>query len=442
MKTLTNRHIHFIGIKGSGCTALAELLTVNNTITGSDTAQKFYTDKILDKLKIPYNEGFTAANIPTNTDLVIYSGAYNQSNPEYAAALNKFKLNDTMLSYPQALGLLSAGYPQAVAVAGVHGKTTTTALIGHLVKGLNLKMDVLAGSAVSSFDGGSSYSGGCEAFIAETCEYRRHFLNFKASHLVITAIEHDHQDYYPSYQDIEAAFTELALQLPPGGTLIYCADDVGASQVATLVSKQRSDLIVIPYGFTADNNFKIESCHSQDEQLIFKLKLFAQPLALPLAGRHNSLNTAAALAVLFSLNNNLEFTKIKELLANFTGVKRRGEVIAKINNLIIMDDYAHHPTAIKATLTGLKQFYPNRRLVVSFMSHTYSRTAALFNDFAASFNAADVLLLHKIFASAREKNSGGIDGKALSIEAKKHHKNVHYYEEPLDEKCLDFLLNN
>jgi len=198
--------IYFVGIKGTGVCALAELIHGMGLKTaGSDTNEVFYTDGILRKLGIPFHETFDPAHISTNIDLVIHSAAYSgENNVELAEAARK---NIPVMTYPQALGEFSANF-DSTGIAGVHGKTTTTAMAGCLVRGLGLPAQVLVGSAAANFGGRSTLAQGDKYFIAETCEYRRHFLLFHPRRIVLTAVESDHQDYYPTYESIRDAFVE------------------------------------------------------------------------------------------------------------------------------------------------------------------------------------------------------------------------------------------
>jgi UDP-N-acetylmuramate--alanine ligase len=332
-------------------------------------------------------------------------------------------------------------------IAGVHGKTTTTAMCGSLMCVLELPARILVGSAAANFYGRSTLSLGDKYFIAETCEYRKHFLHFRPGRIVLTAVESDHQDFFPTYESIRDAFVEYCRLIPPGGELIYCADDPGASEVANIIENEKRGVTLIPYGFTAGGDYRIGSYRVENDKALFTINAFNGELALRVPGRHQALNAAAALALAsvllkkeFSADgdcwNELRRVAAKKALEEFTGAKRRSEIIGTAGGIIFMDDYGHHPTAIKTTLEGIRNFYPNRRIAVSFMSHTYTRTAALLDDFAQSLAAADVLFLHKIYASAREQFNGKIDGRSL-YDAVKNLKNgrpeaVYYSDEPLD----------
>jgi UDP-N-acetylmuramate--alanine ligase len=436
--------IYFVGIKGTGVCALAELIHGMGLKTaGSDTNEVFYTDGILRELNIPFHETFDPAHITGDIDLVIHSAAYSEeNNVELAEAARK---NIPLMSYPQALGAFSAGF-DSTGIAGVHGKTTTTAMAGCLVRGLELPGRVLVGSAVSNFGGRSTWAQGDKYFIAETCEYRRHFLLFHPKRVVLTAVESDHQDYFPTYESIRDAFVEYCRLIPSGGELIYCADDPGATEVANIIKNEGRGIVLVPYGFTAQGDFHVASYRVENEKAYFRVNAFNLELALPVPGRHQALNAAAAIALAISLlkkesavsahsRSDLTQFAIKKALEEFKGSKRRSEIIGSAGGILFMDDYGHHPTAIKTTLDGLRNFYHTRRLVVSFMSHTYTRTAALLDNFASSLAEADILFLHKIYASAREKFDGHIDGKSImekieSLPSKK--AELYYTDEPLD----------
>lgn len=431
--------LYFVGIKGTGMAALAELLCASGfKVSGSDRDEVFYTDAILRELNIPYHEHFDRSHVPENPDLVVYSAAYSpETNAELAEARRRGLL---MATYPEALGAYSALFDSS-GIAGVHGKTTTTAMSGVLLRAAGIPAKALAGSA--AFGGRSTLSLGNKYFVAETCEYRKHFLAFHPRRIVLTGVESDHQDYFPEYGDIRDAFVEYTEKLPGGGVLVYCADDRGACEVAEIAGR-RKDIRIIPYGFTAKGPWRIESYAVGSERTVFQLAGIPRKFALRLPGRHCVLDAAAALA-LTGLLAEEEFHESAESfwrggagekaaaeLENFPGSKRRSEILGEAGGILFIDDYGHHPTAIKTTLEGLKEFYPARRLIVSFMSHTYSRTAALLDDFAASLAPADIVFLHKIYASARENNAGGVSGGTLFEKTKQLRDNVFYAEEPED----------
>ena len=427
---IKGKHIYFIGIKGTGMTALTEIfLSKGAIVSGSDTVEKFYTDKILDSLKIPYSEGFLEINIPSNIDFVVHSAAYSIQNNVEMAAVSKLDL--PVLEYTEALGQLSKTMISC-GIAGVHGKTTTTSIAGTLLKHLNLPVTTLVGSGVNSFGGRSSYVGGNKYFVAETCEYKRHFLHFHPEIIVLTNIENDHMDYFKDYNDIEDSFISYIKLLPSGGRLIYCSDDKGSRGAAAKLNKIRPDIRQIAYGETALSPYRITLSKKRDGLNAFRLEGFDCEFKLKVPGKHLVLDAAAAIALTVSIlekeGREPEIKSIANGLSSFTGSKRRSEIKGEHKGVLFIDDYGHHPTEIATTLRGIKEFYPNRRIIADFMSHTYSRTEALFSGFASCFSDADIVILHKIYSSAREKE-GRINGRSLFEETKKNHKEVHYFHE-------------
>ena len=423
---------YFVGIKGTGVCALAELLhNAGMKVSGSDTSEVFYTDAILKELNIPFYEDFDAAHINAGIDVVIHSAAYSaDSNPELAQAL---RLNIPVLKYSDALGAWSERF-DSTGVCGVHGKTTTTAIAGVLMRAANIPAQILTGSAAVDFGGRSTLILGDKYFIAETCEYRKHFLSFHPKQIILTAVESDHQDYFPDYESIRDAFVEFCRLLPRGGRLVYCADDLGASEVARIIEKEDRGIIFVPYGFTASGDYQILSYNVENERAIFSLAGFPGEFKLSVPGRHQALNAAAALALTAVLSGNAPdeqtIQSIKTALENFKSTKRRSEIIGEAGGILFMDDYGHHPTAIKTSLAGIKSFYPSRRLIVSFMSHTYTRTSALLDEFSGAFADADIIFLHKIYSSARENYSGGVNGKTLYERVAARGGKTSYVDEP------------
>ncbi|HUV08859.1 MAG TPA: UDP-N-acetylmuramate--L-alanine ligase [Spirochaetia bacterium] len=438
-----NKAVYMVGIKGQGMTALAEILKARDaSVSGSDRKESFYTDSILKRLGIPFYEEFSGEHIKSEFLCVIHSAAYDPgTNPELITAQQK---GIPLLSYPEALGLLSR-QSDFNGVSGVHGKTTTTALVGTLIKFLNIPATVLVGSEVPIFGNRSTLITGDRYFIAEADEYRRHFLNYSPNRVVITSIETDHLDYYKDLSDILDAFTAFALSLSREGMLIYNQDDEGAREVARRVQRQRRDIRYSPYGKQARGDYRISDIRSGAGEIRFRLDRFSDDFALRIPGEHSVYNAAAAVALTMDLVDN-RYTEdcysklLREALLAFGGSRRRSEVLGSALGILFMDDYAHHPTAIRKTLQGLRNFYPGRRVVVDFMSHTYSRTKALLKDFATCFEPADRVILHRIYASAREENRGGISGGELFQNVGQHHRDVIYFEEPLD--ACEYLKSN
>ncbi|MCL2804718.1 MAG: UDP-N-acetylmuramate--L-alanine ligase [Treponema sp.] len=434
--------VYFVGIKGTGVCPLAELLQASGLkVCGSDIPEEFYTDKILKKMNIPYYENFDPSRITKDIDMVIHSAAYSaDTNPELARAK---ELAIPALKYSDALGLWSKKF-DAAGVSGVHGKTTTTAMCGVLMRAASLPAQILVGSAVMDFGEMSTLTLGDKYFIAETCEYRNHFLSFHPRRIILTSVECDHQDFFPNYISIRDAFVEYCRLLPQGGQLIYCADDAGASEVADIIKNDKRKIELIPYGFTAEGDYRVVSFEVKDKKTFFSLAGIKCEFELSIPGRHEVLNAAAALALteILAKKENVsidgKMQSIKTALKNFSSSKRRSEIIGEAAGIMFMDDYGHHPTAIKTTLEGIKSFYPDRRLIVSFMSHTYTRTSHLLEEFASCFNDADIVFFHKIYASARENYIGGVNGQTLFEKASEARDGETYYYEEYDE-AFDFL---
>jgi UDP-N-acetylmuramate--alanine ligase len=442
--SLEGCRVHLVGAKGTGMCAIAEILKYSGALlSGSDVADEFYTDRILSELGIVVNQ-FDPLNIDSTIDIVIHSAAYNhETHPELLRAK---QLGISLVTYPEALGAISRTMDSS-GVCGVHGKTTTTALAGIVARACTLPATILAGSAVTGFGDRSTLFLGSRYFIAETCEYRKHFLFFSPNRIVLTSIEPDHQDYFPDLDSIMTAFKEYILLLPPAGLLVYCADDEGAAELASLISGLRPDIQLIPYGFSASGRFRIVNYTVEHEQARFSLAGSSASFTLKVPGRHVALDAVAAIAlcdfIATGAGHPLEhdsLMRIAEALASFTGSKRRSERIGEAGGIIIMDDYAHHPTAINTTLAGLKEFYPDRRLVVDFMSHTASRTKALFSEFSSAFNQSDEVILHRIYPSAREAPDPETTGERLYLAVKALGTAVKYFENPLD--ATDYLVES
>lgn len=483
-ENLNGVHVHFVGIKGTGMAALVEIMHhCGAVISGSDVSERFYTDEILENLGISA-KNFDENNITGDIDFVIYSSAYKtDKNPDLIAAIRK---NIPCILYTQALGQYSSLF-YSCGVCGVHGKTSTTGLVGTILKELNLPVQVLVGSRIKSFGDSCTFTSDFFAdfqnqnnsekksvFVAETCEYQRHFMQFEPKNIILTSVESDHEDYYPTFKDIQNAFVDYLCKLPSGGNVIYCADDKGACETVQIVKNERNrhDLNFIPYGVSCDDScdFKINFGKIQDGASHFKLNLFENNLnntkcesaainqnsldfKIHVPGHHEVLDAAAAVALSCTIlkyfgKNPLDYYKqIADGVSKFSGGKRRSEIIKRTkingNDVIVIDDYGHHPTAVNTTLQGYREFYSDRKIIVDFMSHTYSRTQSLLDEFSKCFSYADEIILHKIYSSARENPEDfEITGKTLFEKVKENYKNpenVFYFEEVLD--ANDFVLS-
>ena len=427
MRLTRFKKIHFTGIKGVGMTALALCAKdLKIKISGSDLKEAFPTDKILKKKGIRVKTGFKAKNVPKNTDLLIYTGAHGgATNVEVVAAKQK---NRPTLSHAEALKLFCQD-KKLIATAGVGGKSTTAALIATVLTegGLDPSFavgvgDIPALGAPGRFNQASAY------FVAEADEYvtdpnsdptpRFHHLDpFIA---VITNLEHDHPDVYPHLSDMFDAFATFVKAVPAAGLIVANVDNPRVAAWLKDIDGPKAT-----YGFSPQADWQVTKVHLADQKQFFTLahKGAVWPdFVLNLPGRYNVLNAAAAVVVAHHLG-----VKLNAGVKKFSGTKRRFEFIGRAKrDILLYDDYAHHPTEIKALLRSAKDWFPGRRLIAVFQSHTFSRTKALLTDFAKSFQLADLVIINKIFASARETDDLGISGKILAQEVLKNHPQTFY----------------
>ena len=444
-ENLRGVRFHFVGVKGTGMAALVEILSARGAvITGSDVSERFYTDEVLERVGVKALP-FSAANVTDSVDFVVHSSAYSaDKNPDLAEAARR--RIPTML-YSEALGAVS-GTAFSSGVCGVHGKTTTTGMVGTILKEFDIPSQALAGSVISSFgnsctmtSGSFDSSSGKKFFVAETCEYQRHFMAFQPKKIILTSVESDHQDFYPTYMDIRDAFVDYIMKLPEGGTLVYCADDRGAVETAGIALEKRPDITAVPYGVSADGGFRLKFSAVENGVHSFCIASLGE-FSIRVPGDHNVRNAAAAIALCVDILKSAGKTDgeilekyvplIRRGLLNFAGGKRRGEIVGRAKtpageDVVFIDDYGHHPTAIRTTLAGFREFYKNHRIIVDFMSHTYTRTAALLDEFASSFGSADCVIINKIYGSARENASAAkVTGEMLAERARMHHPSVVY----------------
>ncbi|TGE35819.1 UDP-N-acetylmuramate--L-alanine ligase [Desulfosporosinus fructosivorans] len=386
-------HIHFVGIKGTGMSALAQISAQieGATISGSDVEESFYTDSVLKRAQIPVLS-FSPKNVE-NADLVVTSAAYTNLHPEISRAM---ELNIPVLTYPQYLGRLLSK-KRGISVTGTHGKTTTTAMMGLIMLQAGLDPTIVVGSDVPSI-GGNAHSGKGEFFLAESCEYRRHFLNYSPEHLVITNIEFDHPDYFNDLDDVIAAFAELAKKVPAHGHIYVWDEDPNRKSLL-------SDAPITTFGLSESADVRATEIVFQDERSSMKIMLkgeYVGDLNLHVAGRHNIINALATIALCCEIG--IPIQAILFGLGLFNGTKRRFEHIgSNKNGALIVDDYAHHPTEIRTTLEGARLSFPDRRIRAIFQPHTFSRTEKLLLEFSQSFQGADEVVVADIFASAREQ---------------------------------------
>lgn len=381
--------IHFIGIGGAGMSALAHLMLARERrVSGSDLYHSEAT-RSLEAAGARLAYGHAAANVPSDAEAVVYTVAVDGKNSELAEAKTR---GLPLFTYAEFLGLVSRG-SKTIAISGTHGKTSTTGMIARILRDAGLDPSVIVGGTLR--DLGANYAlGSGDYFIAEACEYRRSFLNLTPHILVITNIDNDHLDYYTSIADIQEAFREFSGRLD-GNDVLVC-------------DPKNAALIPVVRGLTC--------------RIVDYAAFIAPELKLQVPGAHMLRNAAAALAVASVLGIGPDIAQ--KALEQFSGVVRRFEYKGKTRKgADVYDDYAHHPSEIRATLAAACERFPSKRIRVIFQPHLYSRTKLLLDDFAASFGDADEVVFAPIYA-AREEPDSEISSERLAEAARAHHPHV------------------
>ena len=394
--------IHLIGIGGTGLSAIARVLPeMGHTVSGSDRAESPFT-RDLQSAGVTIHIGHRPENV-TGADLVVRSSAIPDNNPEVAAAR---AARIPVLKRADFLSSLMEG-KTGIAIAGTHGKTTTTSMIAWMLTALNQDPTFIAGGVLANL-GVNARVGKGSTFVIEADEYDRMFLGLKPTIEVDTNIEHDHPDCYPTPEDFQAAFMEFVHHLPTTGTLIACAEDPGA--YALLAKAEKMGKAVLAYGLkpTASDGRGMETYTSVlsvngKGGFTFSACVLGNSatVELQVPGKHNILNALAALTVAQLLG--LPLADAAQALGQFAGTGRRFEVRGEANGIVVIDDYAHHPTEIRVTLAAARTRYPGRRIWAVWQPHTYSRTQMLFDDFANSFGDADEVIVTEIYAAREPK---------------------------------------
>jgi UDP-N-acetylmuramate--alanine ligase len=390
--------IHLVGIGGTGLSAIARLLLeMGYTVSGSDRAESSFTRE-LKTAGATISIGHDIENV-RGADLVVRSSAVPNDNPEIVAARAE---RIPVLKRSDFLGTLMEG-KIGIAVAGTHGKTTTTSMIAWMLTALKQKPSFIVGGVLANL-GINARAGVGETFVIEADEYDRMFLGLKPSIEVVTNIEYDHPDCYATPADFQAAFVEFMYRLRPEGTLVACAEDPGVRDL--IVQTQKMGKTVLTYGLRPemDDGTHLDVYSSmfgsnKKGGLTFSASVLGDlaTVELQVPGKHNVRNALAALAVAKLLD--LPTAEAALALGQFTGTARRFEVRGEASGITIIDDYAHHPTEIRATLAAARDRYPYRRLWAVWQPHTYSRTKALFNEFTTAFTDADEVIVTEIFPS-------------------------------------------
>lgn len=387
-----NEIYHFIGIKGSGMSALASILYDENyKVQGSDLDKYFFTQKGLEDKGIPIYS-FDADNIKKGM-VIILGNAFSDDHPE---AVRARELGLKIYRYPEFLAKLMTNYT-SIAIAGSHGKTSTTGMIAHVLKGI-CPTSYLIGDGTGVGVEGAKY------FALEADEYRGHFLDYRPDYAIITNIDYDHPDYFKDLAQVISVFQTFANNVKKG--LIACGDDEN-------VRKLEVDVPLYYYGFGDHNDVQAFNIDKKSDGSEFDVSIQGKKVgrfSIPTFGDHNILNALSA--IMFFYLEGLDKTTIQTRLSSYPGVKRRFNE-KMVNGQLIVDDYAHHPSEITATLDAARQRYADKQIVAVFQPHTFSRLEALMDEFANALQKADVVYITPIFSSVRE-TEGNVDSKDLA----------------------------
>lgn len=424
-------HVHFIGIGGISMSGLAEILQSRGfVVSGSDLKHSEVTDLLEQKgIHIAYRQ--VAENITDDIDLVVYTAAIHPDNQEFIAVQKK---QIPTLTRAQLLGQIMQQFELPVAVAGTHGKTTTTSMISYILLDADTDPTLSIGGILDRI-GGNIRVGHSPYFVTEACEYTNSFLSFYPKYGIILNVEPDHLDFFKDIDDIRTSFHKFAQLLPADGALII---DGSIPSIETITKDLPCPIIT----FGKDSSFTYSYKDlSYDENGAITYTLVrkdgkSQTINLSVPGEHNVTNSLAAMALSDLLA--LDPERSAASLAKFHGANRRFDIKGKLGGITIVDDYAHHPTEIRATLSAAKG-YPHKTLWVVFQPHTYTRTKAFLHEFAEALSLSDKIILADIYA-ARETDTLGISSRTLQEEIQKLGKECFYF--PSFDEIENFLLQN
>ena len=422
-------HIHFIGIGGISMSGLAEILLKEGfTVSGSDNKASALTEQ-LEKNGAKIFIGQRAANITKDIQLVVYTAAIHPDNAEWKAA------NDAgipMLTRAQFLGQLMDNYAKSIAVSGTHGKTTTTSMISHILLEAKTDPTISVGGMLEAI-GGNIRVGGSDVFLTEACEYTNSFLNFHPKYSIILNIEEDHMDFFKDINDIRNSFHKFAQNTAADGVLILNAAIEHPEEIIADLKER-----VVTFGLTEEADYSASDItYNEAACPSFTFLVRGQAaghVTLNVPGRHNIANALAAIA--FATEAGIDTDTIIRGLQAFGGTARRFEYKGKLGGITIIDDYAHHPTEIAATLTAATH-YPHREIWCIFQPHTYTRTKALFPEFVEALSHTDHVILADIYA-ARETDTLGVSSKQIADELKAKGCDAYYFPsfEEIENFCL------
>ncbi|MBE5910850.1 UDP-N-acetylmuramate--L-alanine ligase [Pseudobutyrivibrio sp.] len=424
-------HVHFIGIGGISMSGLAEiLLGAGFTISGSDRDSSDLT-KHLEALGAKINYPQAASNITEDINLIVYTAAIREDNPEFAAAKASGK---PMLTRAELLGEIMENYARSITVAGTHGKTTTTSMVSQILLETADEPTISVGGILDAIHS-NVHVGDSDVFITEACEYTNSYHSFFPKYNIILNVEADHLDFFKNLENVRASFKKFAENTAEDGILIINKDIDDVKYFTQDVKCQ-----VITYALTGDADIVATDVTYNEKGFASFVPVFngetLERVSLNVPGDHNISNALAAIALCIKMG--VSYDCIKTGLAKFGGAHRRFELKGTYKGATIIDDYAHHPTEIRASLAAAKN-YPHNRLIVCFQSHTYTRTLSFLDEFAEALSAADIVVLADIYP-AREPDIYGVSAKDIAERIEKLGTEVHYLGS--FDACEKFLEKN
>jgi UDP-N-acetylmuramate--alanine ligase len=412
------KHVHFIGIGGIGMSGIAEVLcNLGFSVSGSDLKKSRNTDR-LEAVGAKIFEGHAAENVGA-ADVVVYSSAVKPDNPEVVEAKSR---SIPVIPRAEMLAELMTLKPYSVAIAGSHGKTTTTSMVATILGHAGVDPTTIVGGVVDTL-GSNARLGQSDWFVTEADESDRSFLMLYPTVALVTNVDREHMDSYKGMEDVMQCFTDFVNKVPFYGAAILCLDDPNVQAIIPHIKRRR-----VTYGFSAQADVSAHHIRYNDSFgatfTVWKGTEVLGEIYLPVPGKHNVYNALGATAVALELD--VSFEKIAGAFKTFRNANRRFQFKGEARGITVVDDYGHHPTEILATLAAARNGSGGRRTVVIFQPHRYTRTQDLMDDFARSFNNADVLFLTDIYA-ASEPPIAGITSEILTAKIKQYgHKNVQY----------------
>jgi len=427
------KKIHFVGIGGIGMSGIAEIMLSRGfQISGSDMSASATTER-LQSIGITVTIGHSEENL-SDVDVLVYSSAVNTSNPEIVSAM---EMDIPVIKRSEMLAE-TMRMKYGIGIAGTHGKTTTTSMVGLVLTEAGIDPTIIVGGKLSGLGGTNARLGHSEYIVVEADEFDRTFLSLTPSIAAITTLETEHLDTYKDLDDIKGAFIQFANKVPFFGFVLLCMDETALQDIRPLIKRK-----VLSYGTTQQADIRAVDIEYHEFTSTYTVDYKGEELGritINIPGKHNVNNSLVAVAIAKELG--IDFEVIKKALESFSGVYRRFET--KYNNeILVVDDYGHHPTEVNATLSGIRNGW-KRRLVTVFQPHLYSRTKDFYAEFGRAFLNSDIFICTDVYP-AREEKIEGVSGELIANAAKSFgHKNVIYVEdkEELTATLLDVVENN